>query len=237
MSGEISLFDFRGTGVRVIPAEEPGGPLFVASDVVTCLGYRDATNALRILDDDEKGTHEVSTPGGRQTVLVVTESGLYHLIFKSRQPLAVEFRKWVTGSVLPEIRRTGGFAQSDLTSAEFRELVQAEARAVAVRAVQAEFKILRREIEAQDLWTLEEWARRRRVSLTARQRRAIGTALSAVCRGAGLRMGREASEFRRGSSPRTYPRPVLELHFAPLVDRHAPSPQLALVPLSQAVTA
>lgn len=89
-------------------------PHFVAPDAARVLGYRDAPNLVRILDDDEKGTHEVSTLGGVQTVLVITESGLYHAIFKSRRPEAVAFRKWVTSVVLPELRRTGRYAMPGL---------------------------------------------------------------------------------------------------------------------------
>ena len=37
----------------------------------------------------------------------VNESGVYSLIFQSRKPEAKLFRKWVTGEVLPSIRRTG----------------------------------------------------------------------------------------------------------------------------------
>ena len=40
---------------------------------------------------------------------VVTESGLYSLIFTSRKPEARAFRRWVTGVVLPTLRRTGKF--------------------------------------------------------------------------------------------------------------------------------
>jgi prophage antirepressor-like protein len=39
----------------------------------------------------------------------VTESGLYALIFKARQDKAKIFRRWVTGEVLPAIRKTGTF--------------------------------------------------------------------------------------------------------------------------------
>ncbi len=40
---------------------------------------------------------------------IVNESGLYNLIFQSRKPEAKKFRKWVTGEVLPSIRKTGRY--------------------------------------------------------------------------------------------------------------------------------
>ena len=42
-------------------------------------------------------------------MLTVNEFGLYSLIFTSRKPEAKRFRKWVTGTVLPEIRKTGSY--------------------------------------------------------------------------------------------------------------------------------
>lgn len=71
------------------------------------------------LDDDETTTVIVDTPGGRQLVCAISESGLYTLIIKSRKAAAKRFRKWVTSEVLPAIRRTGGYgapaAPLDLT--------------------------------------------------------------------------------------------------------------------------
>ena len=39
----------------------------------------------RILDDDEKDTHNVSTPGGKQKMTIINESGLWHSTFKSNK--------------------------------------------------------------------------------------------------------------------------------------------------------
>jgi len=40
-------------------------------------------------------------------MLVVKESGLYRLIFRSRKPQAERFRAWVFKDVLPAIRNIG----------------------------------------------------------------------------------------------------------------------------------
>ncbi|MEN7526982.1 Bro-N domain-containing protein [Cupriavidus sp. DL-D2] len=106
----MSTLSFRfheGHDVRVVMIEE--SPWFVASDVCTVLDYRDAFNAVRILDADEKGTHNVSTLGGDQRVTIINESGLYALVLRSRKPEARQFRKWVTAEVLPAIRKTGRY--------------------------------------------------------------------------------------------------------------------------------
>lgn len=41
---------------------------------------------------------------------VITEPGLYRLIFRSRKDEAEKFQRWVFHEVLPEIRRTGRYA-------------------------------------------------------------------------------------------------------------------------------
>lgn len=88
-------------------------PHFVASDVAKFLGYRNAPDMTRGLDDDEQLTHSVSRlEGGRQVerpLTIINESGLYHAIFNSTKPEAQAFRRWVTGTVLPELRRRGSF--------------------------------------------------------------------------------------------------------------------------------
>lgn len=104
---DIQVFDFEDNAVRVI--EKDGEPWFVAADVARVLEYRDAFNATRNLDDDEKDTHLMSTPSGNQEMSVINESGLYHLIILSRKPEAKKFRKWVTAEVLPSIRKTGAY--------------------------------------------------------------------------------------------------------------------------------
>ena len=84
-------------------------PWFVANDVCALLDIGNARQALARLDDDEKGVITTDTPGGKQVLAVVYESGLYNLIFTSRKDEAKAFRKWVTSEVLPAIRRTGQY--------------------------------------------------------------------------------------------------------------------------------
>lgn len=88
-------------------------PWFVAKDVCDILGIQNARDTVKkLLDDDEKGvdTIYVRSENGviqQREVNIVSESGLYHLIFVSRKPEAKTFRKWVTKEVLPNIRKHG----------------------------------------------------------------------------------------------------------------------------------
>ncbi|MCK0517911.1 phage antirepressor KilAC domain-containing protein [Williamsia sp. DF01-3] len=72
----------------------------------------DITNTRNVaarLADDQKGVRSMDTLGGRQNIGVVNESGMYEVVIRSDKPEAVKFRRWITGTVLPEIRRTGSF--------------------------------------------------------------------------------------------------------------------------------
>ncbi len=106
MSALLTL-PFHSKQVRIFGTHEK--PLFVAKDVCDVLGLGNPSKALLGLDDDEKGITTSNTPGGNQEMLVVTESGLYSLIFKSRKPEAKAFKRWVTSEVLPAIRRHGRY--------------------------------------------------------------------------------------------------------------------------------
>lgn len=87
-------------------------PWFVAADVCKILELDDVSKAVSRLDDDEKGTNIIPTPGGPQNMLCVSEPGLYRLIFQSRKPEAKAFMRWVTHDVLPTIRKTGYYSVS-----------------------------------------------------------------------------------------------------------------------------
>lgn len=75
----------------------------------------------------------MSTLGGSQRMSVVSESGLYALVFKSRKPEAQAFRKWVTSEVLPTIRKTGAYVlpRSELLNKEVAAREFAALKAVA----------------------------------------------------------------------------------------------------------
>jgi prophage antirepressor-like protein len=52
------------------------------------------------------------TPGGKQEMSIVSESGLYSLTLGSKKPEAKPFKRWVTHDVLPALRKTGTYSIS-----------------------------------------------------------------------------------------------------------------------------
>jgi prophage antirepressor-like protein len=86
-----------------------GDPWFVLADVCRALDIKNVSDAATRLDEDEKGVAPTDTPGGKQNVRIINESGLYTLILRSEKPEAKRFKKWVTSQVLPAIRKTGSY--------------------------------------------------------------------------------------------------------------------------------
>jgi len=60
------------------------------------------------------------TKGGMQTFNIVSEPGIYSLIFRSEKKEAEQFQEWVFEEVLPTIRKHGKYELSD----EMKELMQ-----------------------------------------------------------------------------------------------------------------
>lgn len=94
---------------------------FVGKDIARALGYgegKSLNNAIaNHVDEEDKGVTELMTPGGKQSMTVINESGLYALIFGSKLESAKRFKHWVTSEVLPAIRKTGSY-QKPLTPQE-----------------------------------------------------------------------------------------------------------------------
>lgn len=140
MNSEIQPFEFEGNKVRALANGDE--VVFVASDIAKILGYRDAANLARNLDDDERGIHEVSTPSGTQNMTVLTESGLYRAILNREiayvkepeaQAFVKRFQRWVTHEVLPQIRRTGGYIAASESDSD--EDIMARAVLVAQKTI------------------------------------------------------------------------------------------------------
>ncbi|MEO4171991.1 BRO family protein [Acinetobacter pittii] len=92
---------------------------FVANEVCRLLDIKNASDAVSRLDDDEKQTSVIPISGQNRQVNLISESGLYALIFKSNKPSAKQFRKWVTKEVIPSIRKKGSYGINRLETPNF----------------------------------------------------------------------------------------------------------------------
>jgi hypothetical protein len=100
----ITPFEFDGNEIRFVN-DKP-----VANDVAKALGYKDPADAVyRIVKPKNKGVGKIQTPGGKQSITVLEEPGIYQLIFGSKLESAERFQDWVFEVVLPSIRKTGSY--------------------------------------------------------------------------------------------------------------------------------
>jgi prophage antirepressor-like protein len=106
----IIPFQFEAHAVRV-QVDGAGLPWFNASDVCDALEMGNPSQAIKShVDAEDLQKLETLTAGGRQRQNHVNESGLYALILGSTKDAAKRFKRWVTGEVLPAIRKTGSYA-------------------------------------------------------------------------------------------------------------------------------
>lgn len=106
---EITIFSNPEFG-DVRTAGTPDNPLFCLKDLCVALGLSNPAKVRQRLADDVTSSYTaIDALGKKQEMLFVNEDGLYDTILHSRKPVAKKFRKWVTGEVLPTIRKTGGY--------------------------------------------------------------------------------------------------------------------------------
>lgn len=97
-----SMKSFLFEGGKTLSAfEKEGQTWFVANDVCRIIGIRNTRQAVASLDTALVGMCVAQTGGGPQTVLTLSEMGLYSLLLKSRKPDAKRFRAWMARAVLP----------------------------------------------------------------------------------------------------------------------------------------
>ena len=111
MENNIQIFNNEEFGeIRVI--EENGKPFFCGNDVAKALGYSNAPDAMR---RHCRAIVKRDTPisGKMQEINYIPEGDVYRLITHSKLPAAERFESWVFDTVLPSIRKTGGYIQGE----------------------------------------------------------------------------------------------------------------------------
>ena len=125
---ELKNFTFEGNQVRTLSLEET--PYFLANDVAEILGYKRVGDAIKQhVDADNRKTLSYKAFGDLAQSLwagndfsnktIITEAGVYDLIFGSDLPSAKKFKHWVTHEVLPTIRKHGAY----MTPAKIEEVL------------------------------------------------------------------------------------------------------------------
>lgn len=115
--GSHPMFSFEGQSLRVVCINTK--PWFIAADAcrILDLGWDKTNNlyapsrVLKHMDADERGSNQIASTG--QTLLTISESGLYKLIMRSDKPAARRFQNWVTRDVLPALRKDGMYVMGE----------------------------------------------------------------------------------------------------------------------------
>lgn len=110
---QLSTFNFENSVIRVIAVN--GEPWFVAKDLCDTLGIVNSRDALAKLDDDEKttvGLTDTQAGHGAQSISLVSESGMYTLILRSRE-------KRLSATPLPQMGNSGSVTADPKNRAVF----------------------------------------------------------------------------------------------------------------------
>lgn len=110
----IIPFQFDNNQVQTL-TDENGEPWFIAKEIADVLGYTDAFEMTKKLDDDEKQNRQIAGFGPRGVTLI-NEAGLFSCILTSQKPEAKPFKRWVTHEVLPALRKTGSYTVNNKES-------------------------------------------------------------------------------------------------------------------------
>lgn len=115
MSNDLRIWKYNKHQIRTVTKD--GEPWFVAKDICDTLNLANTSQATSKLEDAEKGIIRMDTLGGEQSMVIVNESGMYAMILRSDKAEARTFRVWVTGTVLPAIRKHGAYTIATATPA------------------------------------------------------------------------------------------------------------------------
>lgn len=137
---ELQIFNNEEFGeIRTITKDNE--TYFVGKDIAKALGFTNPRDAIAThVFDEDKGVDTIDTLGGKQSMTVINESGVYALVFGSRLESAKRFKHWVTSEVLPSIRKNGGYIAGQETLSD--EELLSKALMVAQRKIDEKNNII-----------------------------------------------------------------------------------------------
>lgn len=120
---ELQIFSNSEFGeIRTITKDNE--PMFCLADVCKALELTQPSKVKERLNSKGVNIIPTLTKGGEQKLLYINESNLYKTIFQSRKESAERFTDWVTGEVLPSIRKTGSYGMPKTTGGQIQLLAQ-----------------------------------------------------------------------------------------------------------------
>lgn len=112
MNNQIQAFNFEGSTTRIVM--QNGEPWVVAKDVCDILGYVwNGVAAIQHVPAQWRGVRSVLTPYGTQQMQCLSEQGLYFFLGRSDKPKALPYQMWISGEVVPSIRKHGVYMTTD----------------------------------------------------------------------------------------------------------------------------
>jgi prophage antirepressor-like protein len=109
-----STFKFAGLDLRCVTID--GQFWFVAADVCRILGLASGSTAQHLKNVGSSHLQPYRIPGTKgRAHTAISESALYEIVMRAQKanPKAREFQTWVTGTVLPAIRKDGMYVQGE----------------------------------------------------------------------------------------------------------------------------
>ena len=146
---DVIDFNFENQPITVVT--EDGEVWFIASELSKALGYSQTGAMNKIIDNEDKKKRVIQNGLNYVNQSLINESGVYQAIFGSTKPEAKRFKKWVTGTVLPAIRKTGGYIAGEEHAETEEELIY-RAMEVMSRKIEA----MKPKAEYHDKWMIAE---------------------------------------------------------------------------------
>ena len=112
----VEVFSNGEFQVRTLTAAD-GTVWFVAKDVLAALDYNidgGTTKYLTNVPEIWKDGKRISTLGGEQEMLCLTEQGLYFFLGRSDKSKALPYQMWIAGDVVPSIRKHGMYMTTQM---------------------------------------------------------------------------------------------------------------------------
>lgn len=101
---ETFVFKFNNRGKVRIVVSKHGEIWFVLDDLCKVLELSDVSPIVQIMDEDEKGVYTVRTLFGNKKMSVISEVGLWNIVYHYKVSSVEEVCDWLLFKVKPVVR-------------------------------------------------------------------------------------------------------------------------------------